>query len=263
MQPYLILIDENNRTTESGHNENESNDNMYATLIERFLPEGKYRIIATMWGPLGNNMWGIYEVSCEDCRNDYELRYGFASETSSSTPEVALEPTTNNEMPTDLPAPEPAPVSLPISGLTIDGSSSSSAAITEGVRTMVCDATCIDTLFTNAGITEGTIEITVGGETVTVEKGQKKAIIPVGDNAKRISVVVKSADGTQQVELTDGLKVISSEMQQALDSKTTSGASNSSSGSMSKLPYVLVLLVVLLGAAAVVNVRRKKAVAQS
>jgi hypothetical protein len=128
---------------------------------------------------------------------------------------------------------------------------------------MVCDATCIDTLFTNAGITEGTIEITVGGETVTVEKGQKKAIIPVGDNAKRISVVVKSADGTQQVELTDGLKVISSEMQQALDSKTTSGASNSSSGSMSKLPYVLVLLVVLLGAAAVVNVRRKKTVAQS
>ena len=166
-------------------------------------------------------------------------------------------------MPTDLPAPEPAPVSLPVSGLTIDGTSNSSAAIAQGVSTMVCDATCIDTLFTNAGITDGTIEVTVGGETVTVDKGQKMAIIPVGDKAKRISVVVKSADGTQKVELTDGLKVISSEMQQALDSKTTSGASNSSSGSSSKLPYVLVLLVMLLGAAAVVNVRRKKSVTQN
>ena len=260
VDPVLILVDENNETVQWSNNERESDDNVGASLIELFLPEGKYRIIATMWDV---DTWDVYEGGCEDCPNEYELRYGFASETSSSTPEVALEPTTNSEMPTDLPAPEPAPVSLPVSGLTIDGTSNSSAAIAQGVSTMVCDATCIDTLFTNAGITDGTIEVTVGGETVTVDKGQKMAIIPVGDKAKRISVVVKSADGTQKVELTDGLKVISSEMQQALDSKTTSGASNSSSGSSSKLPYVLVLLVMLLGAAAVVNVRRKKSVTQN
>jgi hypothetical protein len=161
-------------------------------------------------------------------------------------------------MPTDL----PAPVSLPVSGLKSDGSGTSSAAIAEGVSTMVCNSTCIDTLFTNAGITDGTIDITVGDNTVTVKKGQKKAVIPVGDKAKEITAVAKSADGTQQVELTDGLKVIPSEVQQALDSKTTTGVVNSSLGSSSKLPYVLVLLVALLGIGAVLNERRKKSVTQ-
>jgi hypothetical protein len=250
VDPYLILVDENNETVASDDDDGESADNYYASLIEQFLPEGNYRIIATTY-----NIW---DDGCEDCPTDYELRYGFASKTSASTPEVVLKPTTNNEMPTDL----PAPVSLPVSGLKSDGSGTSSAAIAEGVSTMVCNSTCIDTLFTNAGITDGTIDITVGDNTVTVKKGQKKAVIPVGDKAKEITAVAKSADGTQQVELTDGLKVIPGEVQQALDSKTTTGVINTSSGSSSKLPYVLVLLVALLGIAAVLNERRKKSVTQ-
>jgi hypothetical protein len=250
VDPYLILVDENNETVEYDDDDGESADNYYASLIELFLPEGNYRIIATTYD--------IWDDGCEDCPTNYELRYGFASKTLASTPEVVLEPTTNNEMPPNLPAPE----SLPVSGLKLDGSGTSSAAIAEGVSTMVCNSTCIDTLFTNAGITDGTIDITVGDNTVTVKKGQKKAVIPVGDKAKEITAVAKSADGTQQVELTDGLKVISSEVQQALDSKTTTGVINTSSGSSSKLPYVLVLLVALLGIAAVLNERRKKSVTQ-
>jgi hypothetical protein len=250
VDPYLILVDENNETVASSDDDGESTDNAYASLIELFLPEGNYRIIATTYD--------IWDNDCEDCPTDYELRYGFASKTSASTPEVVLEPTTNNEMPTDL----PAPVALPVSGLKSDGSGTTSAAIAEGVSTMVCNSTCIDTLFTNAGITDGTIDITVGDNTVTVKKGQKKAVIPVGDKAKEITAVAKSADGTQQVELTDGLKVIPGEVQQALDSKTTTGVINTSSGSSSKLPYVLVLLVALLGIAAVLNERRKKSVTQ-
>jgi len=250
VDPVLILVDENNETVALSDDDGRSADNAYASLIERFLPEGNYRIIATTYE--------IWDDGCEDCPTDYELRYGFASKSSASTPEVVLEPTTNNEMPPNLPAPE----SLPVSGLKLDGSGTSSAAIAEGVSTMVCNSTCIDTLFTNAGITDGTIDITVGDNTVTVKKGQKKAVIPVGDRAKEITAVVKSADGTQQVELTDGLKVISSEVQQALDSKTTTGVINTSSGSSSKLPYVLVLLVALLGIGAVLNERRKKSVTQ-
>ena len=250
VDPVLILVDENNELVEWSDDDGASADNANASLIERFLPEGNYRMIATTF-----NIW---DEGCEGCPTDYELRYGFASKTSASTPEVVLEPTTNNEMPPNLPAPE----SLPVSGLKSDGSGTSSAAIAEGVSTMVCNSTCIDTLFTNAGITDGTIDITVGDNTVTVKKGQKKAVIPVGDKAKEITAVAKSADGTQQVELTDGLKVISSEVQQALDSKTTTGVINASSGSSSKLPYVLVLLVALLGIAAVLNERRKKSVTQ-
>jgi len=250
VDPYLILVDENNETVDTDDDGGESANNDDASLIERFLPEGNYRLIATTFD--------IAEVGCDDCPTDYELRYGFASKTSASTPEVVLKPTTNNEMPTDL----PAPVALPVSGLKSDGSGTTSAAIAEGVSTMVCNSTCIDTLFTNAGITDGTIDITVGDNTVTVKKGQKKAVIPVGDKAKEITAVAKSADGTQQVELTDGLKVIPGEVQQALDSKTTTGVINTSSGSSSKLPYVLVLLVALLGIAAVLNERRKKSVTQ-
>jgi hypothetical protein len=252
VDPLLILVDENNETVtwsdDDGGIEDGINEN--ASLIVMFLPEGNYRIIATTYD--------IWDWGCEDCPTDYELRYGFASKTSASTPEVVLEPTTNNEMPTDLPTPE----SLPVSGLKSDGSGTSSAAIAEGVSTMVCNSTCIDTLFTNAGITDGTIDITAGGKTVTVKKGQRKAVIPVGDKAKEITAVAKSADGTQQVELTDGLKIIPSDVQQALDSKTTTGVINTSSGSSSKLPYVLVLLVALLGIAAVLNERRKKSVTQ-
>jgi hypothetical protein len=251
VDPYLILVDENNETVDTDDDGGQSNDNDHASLIEMFLPEGNYRLIATTFD--------IVEDGCDDCPTDYELRYGFASKTSASTPEVVLKPTTNNEMPTDL----PAPVALPVSGLKSDGSGTSSAAIAEGVSTMVCNSTCIDTLFTNAGITDGTIDITVGDNTVTVKKGQKKAVIPVGDKAKEITAVAKSADGTQQVELTDGLKIIPSDVQQALDSKTTTGVINTSSGSSSKLPYVLVLLVALLGIGAVLNERRKKSVTQS
>jgi len=250
VDPYLILVDENNKTVTYSDDDGETDDNWYASLIERFLPEGNYRLIATTYD--------IFYDGCEDCATDYELRYGFASKTSASKPEVVLAPTTNNEMPTDL----PAPVALPVSGLKSDGSGTTSAAIAEGVSSMVCNSTCIDTLFTNAGITDGTIDITVGDNTVTVKKGQKKAVIPVGDKAKEITAVVKSADGTQQVELTDGLKVIPGEVQQALDSKSTTGVVNTSSGSSSKLPYLLVLLVALLGIAAVLNERRKRSVTQ-
>ena len=251
VDPVLILVDENNETVSLSDDDGETSDNSYASLIERFLPEGNYRLIATTYP--------IWDEDCNDCPTKYELKYGFATKSAAPAPEVVLEPSSNNEMPPNL----PAPASLPISGLKSDGSSTSSAAIAEGVNTMVCNSTCIDTLFTNAGITDGTIDITAGGRTVTVKKGQKKAVIPVGARAKEITAVAKSADGTQQVELTDGLNIIPSDVQQALDSKTTTGVVNTSSGSSSKLPYLLALLVVLLGAAAVVNARRKKSVTQS
>jgi len=52
-------------------------------------------------------------------------------------------------------------------------------------------------------------------------------------------------------------------VQQVIESGATVGVSDNSSGLSSKLPYVLVLLVALLGIAAVLNERRKKSVTQS
>jgi hypothetical protein len=128
---------------------------------------------------------------------------------------------------------------------------------------MVCNSTCIDTLFANAGITDGSIDITIGDSTVTVKKGQKKAVIKVGARASKISVTATSADGTQKVDLSTPVASVPAAVQQVIESGATVGVSDNSSGLSSKLPYVLVLLVALLGIAAVLNERRKKSVTQS
>ena len=87
------------------------------------------------------------------------------------------------------------------------------------------------------------------------------AEVPVGKNAQNISVQATSTSG-ETVNLSSGIAVLPAEVTAQLDAAINDDSSNSS-GLTSKLPYVLVLLVALLGIAAVLNERRKKSVTQS
>ncbi len=267
VDPVLILVDQSDNVVMVSDDDGETNTNVLASLIEIFLPEGNYRLIATTYEAWANQE-GEYLTQ-------YELRYGFGSTSAAPLQKIELEPSPNIEMPPNL----PAPAVLPTSGLTADGSpadgsTKSISAISPAVSTMVCDEDCIDGLFASAGIEDGTIDITVGAQTVTVTKGQKKATVPVGRRVQEISVIAKSADGTTQMKLAAAATIISAEYQKALDAKTTFGVnesapdasdagSESGSSGSSKLPYVLVSVIALLGAAALINARRKRRLHQT
>jgi hypothetical protein len=251
VDPFLILVDSDNNTIASDDDSGDTNTNYWSSVLEIYLKEGTYRLIATTYD--------IFWEDCTDCETNYELRYGFGAAASKPQPEVVVTPSSNNQMPTDI----PEIPKLPVASLVQDSANGVVPALLDGVTSMVCNSTCIDTLFTNAGITDGSIDITIGDSTVTVKKGQKKAVIKVGARASKISVTATSADGTQKVDLSTPVVSVPAAVQQAVEAGQTIGVSSNSSGLTSKLPYVLALLVVLLGAAAVVNARRKKSVTQN
>jgi hypothetical protein len=251
VDPFLILVDSNNNTIASDDDSGDTVTNYESSVLELYLEEGTYRLIATTYE--------IFWDDCTDCETNYELRYGFGAAASKPQPEVVVTPSSNNQMPTDI----PEIPKLPVASLVQDSANGVVPALLDGVTSMVCNSTCIDTLFANAGITDGSIDITIGDSTVTVKKGQKKAVIKVGARASKISVTATSADGTQKVDLSTPVASVPAAVQQAVEAGQTIGVSSNSSGLTSKLPYLLALLVVLLGAAAVVNARRKKSVTQN
>jgi len=250
VDPFLILVDNNNNTIASDDDSGDTVTNNVSSVLEVYLKEGTYRLIATTYD--------IFWEDCTDCDTNYELRYGFGAAASKPQPEVVVTPSSNNQMPTDI----PEIPKLPVASLVQDSANGIVPALLDGVTSMVCNSTCIDTLFTNAGITDGSIDITIGDSTVTVKKGQKKAVIKVGARASKISVTATSADGTQKVDLSTPVASVPAAVQQAVEAGQTIGVSSNSSGLTSKLPYVLVLLVALLGIGAVLNERRKKSVTQ-
>jgi hypothetical protein len=251
VDPFLLLVDSNNNTIASDDDSGDTANNYLSSVLEVYLNEGTYRLIATTWG--------IFWEDCTDCETNYELRYGFGTAASKPQPEVVVTPSSNNQMPTDI----PELPKLPVASLVQDSANGVVPALLDGVSSMVCNSTCIETMFTNAGITDGSIDVTIGDSTVTIKKGQKKAIIKVGARASKISVTATSADGTQKVDLSTPLASVPAAVQQVIESGATVGESDNSSGLSSKLPYLLALLVALLGIAAVLNERRKKSVTQS
>jgi LPXTG-motif cell wall-anchored protein len=147
-------------------------------------------------------------------------------------------------------------VKLPDAQLSVDGSVSTS--VSDGVNTMVCDTSCIDAMFTNAGIADGTITISAGGDSVTMRKGQKKAMIPIGVNAEAITATVVSADGSQTVSLSSKISQIPASVQSAFESKTASGSTGSGS-SMNWLLIAALGLIVIAGAGVAVSRKKKSA----
>jgi hypothetical protein len=186
-------------------------------------------------------------------QNPYELNFGFGDAVS----KIIVTPV-------DTPVlPETPKTELPSHLLTDDGSSQIS--ISSDIEFMVCDADCIDALFAAQDLTDGSIQISVGGEHVTVAKGQKYAVIPVGKLAGSISVTGKSADGSKTGSLSVKMNRAEAAMEKVMKDKVATGAFQSASGSTSsssgssKSIYVYVLIALLIVVAIGYNQRRKKA----
>jgi len=211
----------------------ETFSNTYSSVIQTFLAEGTYTLVA-------GSLWS---------QNPYELNFGFGDAVS----KIIVTPV-------DTPVlPETPKTELPSHVLTDDGSSQIS--ISSDIEFMVCDAGCIDALFAAQDLTDGSIQISVGGEHVTVAKGQKYAVIPVGKLAGSISVTGKSADGSKtgslSVQMNRADAAFEKTMKDKIAVKSTQSATESSSGSSTSIYiYVLIALLILV---AIGYMRRKKA----
>jgi hypothetical protein len=246
VDPYLLLV--NNQTGLHFRNGNGGEDEGFACLssyLDKFLVEGTYTLYASTYEIARNN---------PDETGLAGLNYSFGmSDWAMEDVKVAADP---------IPDSVPAPAALPVDNIKVGSSADApSVVIASTVESMECDQTCIETLFATAGIADGTLTINAGAESVVIKKGQKKAEVPVGKNAQNISVQATSTSG-ETVNLSTGIAVVPAEVTAQLDAATNDD-SGSSSGLTSKLPYLLVLLVALLGIAAVLNERRKKSVTQS
>lgn len=134
---------------------------------------------------------------------------------------------------------------------------------------MVCDASCIEGLFASAGLEDGTISISAGGESVVVRKGQGTALISIGKNASAIIARAVSADGSKTATLLMNLNRADAALEKAMQEKVATGAFQSASGSetstssstsgSSKSMYIYVLIALLIVVAIGYNQRRKKA----
>jgi hypothetical protein len=246
VDPYLVLV--NNQTGSHFRNGNGGEDEGFACLssyLDEFLVEGTYTLYASTYAIARNN---------PDETGLAGLNYSFGmSDWAMEDAVVAADP---------IPDSVPAPAGLPVDNIKVGSSADApSVVIASNVESMECDQTCIETLFATAGIADGTLTINAGAESVVIKKGQKKAVVPVGKNAQNISVQAKSTSG-ETVNLSSGITVLPAEVTAQIEA-ATNDESGGSSGSSSKLPYVLVLLVALLGIGAVLNERRKKSVTQS
>jgi cobalamin biosynthesis Mg chelatase CobN len=190
----------------------------------------------------------------------FQVNFGFGS-FGAKAPEVEV---VVDESPT-IPA-SVEQVKLPEAQLSVAGSAS--ASIAEGVDSMVCDTSCIEGLFASAGLEDGTMSISAGGESVVVRKGQGTVLISIGKNASAITARAVSADGSKTATLSMKLdradaalekamqeKVATGSFQSASESETSTSSSTSGS-SKSMYIYVLIALVILM---AIGYMRRKKA----
>ena len=213
--------------------------NHYASDLSIFLEEGVYTLaVMDCCGP-----WDEETPSTDT----YEVQFGFGSEVAEEAPELEIIADENPTIPQSV-----EQVKLPGSQLSTSGAVSTSLA--DGVDTLVCDATCIDGMFASAGITDGLITVSAGGDSVTLRKGQKKALIPISENASSISATVVSTDGTQSVHLSSKITKLSEAMQSSIASKTSA----SDGGTGFNLMYLL-LIIPILGALAVINRRKQSA----
>jgi LPXTG-motif cell wall-anchored protein len=256
MDSYLVLLDSNDEEVISDDDggmqwsESTSNGirttvitNFYASEFSLFLEEGVYTLaVMDCCGP-----WRGDEPST----HTYEVNFGLGSVVAAEIPKVEVVADENPTIPASV-----EQVKLPDAQLSVDGSVST--AISDGVNTMVCDTSCIDAMFTSAGIADGTITISAGGDSVTMRKGQKKAMIPIGSNADAINATVVSADGSQTVSLSSNISQIPASVQSAFESKTTSGSTGSGS-SMNWLLIAALGLIVIAGAGVAVSRKKKSA----
>ena len=186
--------------------------------------------------------------------------FGFGS-FGAKAPEVEVVVDENPTIPVSVEQPK-----LPEAQLSVAGSASASLA--EGVDSMVCDTSCIEGLFASAGLEDGTMSISAGGESVVVRKGQGTVLISIGKNASAITARAVSADGSKTATLSMKLnradaalekamqeKVATGSFQSASESETSTSSSTSGS-SKSMYIYVLIALVILV---AIGYMRRKKA----
>jgi hypothetical protein len=235
-EEYESESDEYTEVTQVDGNWLESWINSYGRSMEVFFPEGAYTLFA----------WG--EVDGQE--GEFTLKYGFVSSSLSDAIEIDVKPIDNPEIPTSS-----SSAGLSTNAMTSDGRIST--AIASSVSELVCDTACIDDLFAKAGITEGSIAVSAGNETVTVKKGQRGVLIPIDKNADKISVSATSADGTQVVNLSSQIDQLSATEQSAFESMTSSSPNDSGFN----LLYLL-LLIPVLGAVFFI-IRRKQTVSIS
>jgi hypothetical protein len=233
-EEYESRSDEYPEVTQVDGNWLQSYINSWGQSLEIFFPEGTYTLLA--WDP--------------ESKGEFTLKYGFASLSLSDAIEIDVKPIDNPEIPTSS-----SSAGLSTNAMTSDGRIST--AIASSVDELVCDTACIDDLFAKAGITEGSIAISAGNETVTVKKGQRGVLIPIDKNADKISVTATSADGTQVVNLSSQIDQLSATEQSAFESMTSASPNDSGFN----LLYLL-LLIPVLGAVFFV-IRRKQTVSIS
>jgi hypothetical protein len=233
-EEYESRSDEYPEVTQVDGNWLQSYINSWGQSLEIFFPEGTYTLLA--WDP--------------ESKGEFTLKYGFASLSLSDAIEIDVKPIDNPEIPTSS-----SSAGLSTNAMTSDGRIST--AIASSVDELVCDTACIDDLFAKAGITEGSIAISAGNESVTVKKGQRGVLIPIDKNADKISVTATSADGTQVVNLSSQIDQLSASEQSAFESMTSASPNDSGFN----LLYLL-LLIPVLGAVFFV-IRRKQTVSIS
>jgi hypothetical protein len=246
VDPYLVLV--NTQTGAFFRDDNDGEDEGFACLssyLDVFLEEGTYTLFAS-----------TYEIARNDPDDSglsgFDYSFGM-SEWAMEKVKVAADP---------IPDSVPAPAVLPVENLKIGSTADSqNIAIASTVNSMECNKACIETLFVAAGMTDGTLTINAGAESVVISQGQRKAVIPVGKKAKNISVRAKSASG-EVVVLSSGIAVLPAEVTAQLEVATGStslGGSSNSSGTSTTTILFMVLGVLVLAGAGTTLVRRRKA----
>jgi hypothetical protein len=217
--------------------------NSGGSKIEYFLPEGIYQLAA--WGgtPDGTDA-------------NFRLEYGFGSSIEMKEKLIDVPPLSANPSTVELPvrSANPSTVELPVSSL--DQGSQIAIAVSASVEEFVCDSVCIDTLFANAGLTDGSISISAGADAVTIQKGQNRAVIPVSKGADRISAQGISADGATVVNLGSKIAQLPPDVLAAIESKTATGTS----GGGSSINWLLVAAIgfIVVAGVALAVLRKKK-----
>lgn len=240
VDPYLVLV--NNSTgyvwTDDDSGEDDYGLPCLSSWMDIFLKEGSYTLYAS-----------TYELADEDAdANDlagFDYSFGM-SDWALSKAEIASDP---------IPDSVPAPPALPVDNVkTGSAGDQPNVAIDSTVDSMVCNSTCIDGMFAAAGITDGTITVKAGSESVVIRKGQRKAVVPVGENIHNISVQATSSNG-ETVNLSTGIDVLPADVITQLDDAKDSG----SESSMNWMLIAAIALIVVAGAGVTVSRKKKSA----
>ena len=217
--------------------------NSGGSKIEIFLPAGIYQLAA----------WG---ATPDGTDANFRLEYGFGSSIEMKEKLIDVPPLSANPSTVELPvrSANPSTVELPVSSL--DQGSQIAIAVSASVEEFVCDSVCIDTLFANAGLTDGSISISAGADAVTIQKGQNRAVIPVGKGADRISARGISADGVTVVNLGSKIAQLPPDVLAAIESKTATGTP----GGGSSINWLLVAAIgfIVVAGVALAVLRKKK-----